>query len=256
MATLFQLPKQVPVFAGESLPGARLYFFQSGTLTPIVTYTTAALSVAHAHPVVADGDGVFAPIFFNEAVNATYRMQLKTSADVLKYDVDSLGAFPRNPNFDTIELGNASDTTLSRASAGTMAVEGVNVLTTATGMPIGVTGSYTGTFTGCTTSDTVTIRYAIAGSVVSLHVIGGIAVSNATTFTITGAPAAIWPATAQLGYSTVYAFTNNGAVEYGTVGVRMSTSGILQFARNNASTGFTNSGNKGPTDFLLTYNLV
>ena len=90
MATLFQLPKTAPLFAGESLSGAKLYFFQSGTLTPITTYTTAALSVAHNHPVVADSDGVFAPIFFNEAVNATYRMQLKTSADVLKYDVDSL----------------------------------------------------------------------------------------------------------------------------------------------------------------------
>lgn len=38
----------------------------------------------------------------------------------------------------TIELGHASDTTLSRASAGVMAVEGVNVLTTATGMAQGL----------------------------------------------------------------------------------------------------------------------
>jgi len=36
----------------------------------------------------------------------------------------------------TIELGAASDTTLSRASAGVLAVEGVNVLTTATGQPL------------------------------------------------------------------------------------------------------------------------
>ena len=90
MATLFQLPKTAPVFGGESLSGCKLYFFQSGTLTPIVTYTTAALSVAHSHPVVADGDGVFPAIFLDEGTNATYRMQLKTSADVLKYDVDSL----------------------------------------------------------------------------------------------------------------------------------------------------------------------
>lgn len=256
MATLFQLPKASPVFGGDSLAGCKLYFFQSGTLTPIVTYTTAALSVAHSHPVVADGDGVFPAIFMDEATNETYRVQLKDSTDVLQYDVDNLRNFARNPNFTTIELGHASDTTISRASAGTIAVEGVNVLTTATGMPIGVTGSYNGTFTGCTTTDAVAIRYAISGSVVSLHVVGGIATSNATSFTITGAPAAIRPATAQLGYSTVYAFTNNGSVEYGTVGVRMTTAGTLEFARNNSTTGFTNSGNKGPTDFLLTYNLV
>lgn len=90
MATLFQLPRTAPLYAGSSLPSARLYFFQPGTLTPITTYTTAALSVAHTHPVVADGEGVFPAIFLNEGVNATYRMQLKTSADVLKYDVDNL----------------------------------------------------------------------------------------------------------------------------------------------------------------------
>lgn len=38
----------------------------------------------------------------------------------------------------TIELGHASDTTLSRASSGTLAVEGVNVLTTGTGRKQGL----------------------------------------------------------------------------------------------------------------------
>jgi hypothetical protein len=38
----------------------------------------------------------------------------------------------------TIELGHASDTTLSRVSAGVIAVEGVNVLTTGTGMKQGL----------------------------------------------------------------------------------------------------------------------
>lgn len=42
-----------------------------------------------------------------------------------------------NPQFATIELGAASDTTLSRASAGVVAVEGNNVLTTATGLAQG-----------------------------------------------------------------------------------------------------------------------
>jgi hypothetical protein len=44
-----------------------------------------------------------------------------------------------NPQFATIELGAATDTTLSRASAGVLAVEGVNVLTTATGQPLDAT---------------------------------------------------------------------------------------------------------------------
>lgn len=90
MATLFQLPKPVPVSAGNSYPLARAYFFAFGTTTPITTYTTAALSVAHAHPVVADANGVFAPIFINEAVNTAYKFRLNTSADALVYEIDAI----------------------------------------------------------------------------------------------------------------------------------------------------------------------
>lgn len=124
MASLFQLPKASPVSAGNSFSGAKLYFYQAGTLTPITTYTTAALSVAHNHPVVADSNGIFAPIFLNDATNQTYRIQLTTSADVLLYDVDNLRS-----RESSLELGTAGDTTLSRASAGVLAVEGNNVAT-------------------------------------------------------------------------------------------------------------------------------
>ena len=90
MANLFQLPRTAPLYAGASLAGAKLYFFEPGTTTAITTYTTSALSVAHNHPVVADSDGVFAAIYIKESVNKTYRVQLKTSADVLKYDEDNV----------------------------------------------------------------------------------------------------------------------------------------------------------------------
>lgn len=39
----------------------------------------------------------------------------------------------------TIELGHASDTTLARVSAGVVSIEGVNILTTATGQPLDAT---------------------------------------------------------------------------------------------------------------------
>lgn len=42
-------------------------------------------------------------------------------------------AYSANPQVTTIELGHATDTTISRVSAGVIAVEGVNVLTTAGG---------------------------------------------------------------------------------------------------------------------------
>ena len=98
MATLFQLPKAVPVSAGSSYASCKAHFYQAGTTTNITTYTTAALSVAHANPVVADANGVFAPIFIDEGTNTTYKMRLVTSADALIYEIDSIPAIPSQAN--------------------------------------------------------------------------------------------------------------------------------------------------------------
>lgn len=60
----------------------------------------------------------------------------------------------------SIELGHASDTTLSRVSAGVVAIEGVNILTTATGLPLAG-----GTMTGAITlGENSTIALDPAGS--------------------------------------------------------------------------------------------
>lgn len=40
------------------------------------------------------------------------------------------------PQFTTLEVGHASDSTISRVSAGVLAIEGVNILTTSTGLPL------------------------------------------------------------------------------------------------------------------------
>ena len=98
MASLFQYPNAAPVSAGSNYASSLLYFYQSGTTTPITTYTTSALSVPHANPVVADANGVFAPIFFNEAVNTSYRMIHHTSAAVLIKDVDNIPSLPSQAN--------------------------------------------------------------------------------------------------------------------------------------------------------------
>lgn len=71
------------------------------------------------------------------------------------------------PQFTTIELGHASDTTLSRVSAGVVAIEGVNILTTAggtltgnltlgenTSVALDPAGSADGKYTGITVTGT------------------------------------------------------------------------------------------------------
>lgn len=88
MSSLFYLPKVV------STPGAKLYFYQTGTSTPQAVYTDEDLQVAHSQPVEADANGVFDPIFLDPTL-PHYRVTLRTSADVLVYTVDDV---PSNQN--------------------------------------------------------------------------------------------------------------------------------------------------------------
>jgi hypothetical protein len=94
MAELFTLPKQVPIqSSGAPWAGAKAYFYRAGTTTDQSVYTDAACSVAHAQPVVADANGVFAPIYKNPAASYDYRLQLKQSDGTLIYDVDDVPRF-------------------------------------------------------------------------------------------------------------------------------------------------------------------
>lgn len=64
---------------GVPVPGAKLYTYASGTTTPLPTYTTAALTIQHANPVVADSTGLFPPIYLPATA---YRVKLTTASGV------------------------------------------------------------------------------------------------------------------------------------------------------------------------------
>jgi len=70
---------------GDPLAGAKLYFFESGTTTPLSTYSESTLTTPNAHPVVADSSGRFGPIYL--AVDE-YKVRLDTSADVVIFTND------------------------------------------------------------------------------------------------------------------------------------------------------------------------
>jgi hypothetical protein len=76
--------------AGVTLPGAKLYFYTTGTTTPAATYSNTGLSVANANPVVADSGGRFSDIFLNPAT--IYKSVLKTSADVIVWTADPINS--------------------------------------------------------------------------------------------------------------------------------------------------------------------
>lgn len=116
MPSLFQLPKTVAVSGAASYPGSKLYFYSTGTTNLADVYTDSALSVAHASPVVADSDGVFAPIYLDPAV--AYKVTWKDSAGSLIYTVD-----PASDSLSADTIGRALyPRTAAEVSAGVMPV--------------------------------------------------------------------------------------------------------------------------------------
>lgn len=100
----FQLPRLYGLNAsGDTLPGALLYFYDAGTTTPITIYQDEANLIAHTNPLVADGDGRFAPVWVSTAQGA-FKAELRDADNVLIWTEDNLkpygvagGAATSNP---------------------------------------------------------------------------------------------------------------------------------------------------------------
>lgn len=91
-ASLVVLPQQLVVDVnGEPRSGAKLYTYVSGTTTPLTSYTTPAVSVAHANPVIAVSTGLFPAIYFPPTVTS-YKLVLTDSADVAIWTEDNIPA--------------------------------------------------------------------------------------------------------------------------------------------------------------------
>lgn len=88
---LVSLPRQLVVDAsGNPRSGARAYFYQSGTTTPITVYTTAAYAVPLTQPVEATASGLFPAVYVNPATATTYKIVVKTSSDTEIYSEDNI----------------------------------------------------------------------------------------------------------------------------------------------------------------------
>lgn len=73
----------------KTLPGALLYFYETGTTTPKTVFKNPQGTIAHAHPVEALADGTFPEIW----LNGLYRAELKNAAGVTQpgWPVDYVG---------------------------------------------------------------------------------------------------------------------------------------------------------------------
>ena len=93
MGTRLNLPRlQVEDAAGRPIPGAKLYFYVSGTSTPASTYADQDQATANTNPVVADAAGYFGDIFLASGV--VYRVTLTDALGAPIWSADNVSARP------------------------------------------------------------------------------------------------------------------------------------------------------------------
>lgn len=91
MADLITLAVSRPIdWAGDISPGAKATFYLSGTTTLASVWQDQAGTIPHASPVVADGDGVFPPVFSGASLKA-----IITDADDVELPGSPLDPCPR-----------------------------------------------------------------------------------------------------------------------------------------------------------------
>lgn len=95
MAVLWERSAIPWVDGDQAYSGAKAYFFDAGTTTPMITYTDAALSIPHDHPVVANSRGIFPAIFF--ADETVYKFRVLDSDDATIIEVDNVSAPTTEP---------------------------------------------------------------------------------------------------------------------------------------------------------------
>lgn len=76
---------------GKPLIGAKAYFFQAGTSTPITVYQAYSLGDVNKlpNPVQTNGFGFFPSVYLDEAIGF-YRVRMTTAGGVIIYDVDGI----------------------------------------------------------------------------------------------------------------------------------------------------------------------
>lgn len=95
---------------GDGVPAAgwKLYFYTTGTTTPLATYSDSTLTTPNANPVIANADGYWGAIFLQAA---QYKVVLKTDADVQEWSADPVsgtgGGGGQSSNIRTTTISSA-----------------------------------------------------------------------------------------------------------------------------------------------------
>lgn len=89
MSVLFNMPwQQAFDGSGNTIAGARLYFYEAGTSTPKMVYADVGLGTPLPNPVIANGSGRFPPIYLED--NGAYKVRYCTDEDVEIWTADNV----------------------------------------------------------------------------------------------------------------------------------------------------------------------
>jgi hypothetical protein len=194
---------------GVAVSGAKVYTYEAGTTTNATTYTTSALNVANANPIVADSAGRYVAYL---AAGQNLRFIIKTSADVTIDDQDNIQSVPgASVNLDVEGTVGEAITAgqvvyMSSAAEASPLTAGLWYLTDADAAPTSTTAQ--------------TIGVAVSA----------IAINTAGTIRLAGL---VTPATSVVVGTTYYVSATAGAITSSAptlsrqVGVSMTTSSLL-----------------------------
>lgn len=116
-------------------------------------------------------------------------------------------------------------------------------------------GSFVGTLTGLTTAPTVNVNWTRSGNIIAMAFVSGavVGISNSISFTMTGVPAALVPATPGKQISVPdYSLYDNGAFVQASAYIQ---GGLIDF--NKVGGSWTAAGQKGfENNFELIYSLL
>jgi hypothetical protein len=262
------------ISAGKSLLGDDILFTGGNVYTtstnPLVLGTSGAaavtlasngssrISIGSAGNITANapssGVGVTA-----SGVNGNYAMQLNGNSTtggsrgllILAGTNSSDAALaianqPNTVNFLNI-LGDGSiivgAPTGSGCGGGCLNAQDVRVNNVSVGTT--TTGTFTGTFTGFASANTGTCTWTKTGNTVTLFMPATLATSNATTFTMTGLPSAIQPATLTQSVALTGDTQSGGSVSTGAAAVFTAASGTVTFHTGGGASNWASSSNKG-----------
>ena len=105
IALLAPVARQEAVYLGLAAPGALLYTWYAGSNVAALTFSDSERQFPNDNPVVADGSGLFGPVYLENGLN--YDMQLRTASGTLVWyqpNIMAGGACPSlGPEIDFLQ---------------------------------------------------------------------------------------------------------------------------------------------------------